>query len=171
MTDRVCTRQESFKTLTPFEDSDDDFTTLSQVLCCVLIPGMHLTAFGRGKSGLHCHKFSLTNLKRGVQLHNVPPRVQGPCLSGVQGITGKVYVEYWRGYEEYIKQSTQNVGGGTWDPKSCISRLVILTYPSIRLGCPCLYWAFFLADKLSQTQTYPKTLKNIPKKLNDIPKY
>ena len=31
-----------------FEASDDDFTTQAQVLCCVLIPGMQLTALGRG---------------------------------------------------------------------------------------------------------------------------
>ena len=39
--------------------------------------------------------------RRGISSTIYQPLGQGPCRSGVHGITGKVYVEYWRGYIEY----------------------------------------------------------------------
>ena len=45
---------------------------------------------------------SRTSQRRTAQLHNFHhARGQGPFQSGIHCITGKIYIEYWRGYMEY----------------------------------------------------------------------
>ena len=75
---RTCSSEDTVWWLTEcsqgctFEASDDDFTTPFQALCCVLIPGKHLTAFGRG--------YASTSQGAGwVQRHNSPTLGQGSC--------------------------------------------------------------------------------------------
>ena len=60
------------------------FTTSSQVLCCVLKPGIHLTSLGRG----------MPWRRKEASTPQFTTLRQRQCLSGVHSITGKGSIKY-----------------------------------------------------------------------------